>query len=70
MVRPAGDRPHPSMAVTSFVRASKNRQKASPPMPAPQHAGVDSCLLATDLMPEQIHFTRLYRHWMGCVCMK
>ena len=33
-VRPAGERPQPSIAVTFLEDASKKRQKASPPIPA------------------------------------
>ncbi len=42
-VSAAGAAPHPRRAVTSFVFASKKRQKASPPMPvvnAKDHLGV------------------------------
>ena len=43
-VRPAGERPQPSIAVTFLEDASKKRQKASPPIPAQ----VRDCLSQSD----------------------
>ena len=42
MVSPAGERPQPSMAVTSRVAALKNRQKASPPIPVAEAIGAQA----------------------------